>query len=88
MSAISATVVLVWSEVPEPSSLSTDETELVDRRRAESAVDPAAVEYIDDGRTPPVAEDRSLSKTVDVERLPVLSVVLSSVLDFSLNVES
>ena len=87
-SAISATVVLVWSEVPELASLSTDERELEDRRRAESAVDPAAVEYIDDDRTPLVAESRSLSETVDVERLPVLSVVLSSVLDFSLNVES
>ena len=87
-SAISATVVLVWTEVSEPVSLSTDEIELEDRRRAESAVDPAAVEYIDDGRTPLVAESRSLSKTVDVERLPVLLVVLDSVLDFSLNVES
>ena len=78
----------MWSEVPEPVSLSTDERELDDRRSAESAVDPAAVEYIDDGRTPLVAESRPLSKTVDVERLPVFSVVLSSVLDFSLNVES
>ena len=48
-SAISATVVLVWSEVPEPDSLSTDEKELDDRRKTESAVDPAAVEHIDDG---------------------------------------